>query len=79
MSGIPGFLVYVRRLTQRCFPQLLGVTSSQDRALIKKKIKDLKVSMEKAKRNQEKTEKQREKLRRRDLEREQRGGDNAAE
>lgn len=79
MSGISGFLVHVRRLTKRCFPQLLGVTSSQDRALIKKKIKDLKVSMEKAKRNQEKTEKQREKLRRRDLEREQKGGDNAAE
>lgn len=49
--------------------------------MIKKKVKDLKVSMEKAKRNQEKTEKQREKLRRRDLEQEQKaaGGDNAAE
>uniref|UniRef100_H2UUR5 Neurabin-1 n=1 Tax=Takifugu rubripes TaxID=31033 RepID=H2UUR5_TAKRU len=58
--------------------KLLGVTSSQDRALIKKKIKDLKVSMEKAKRKQEKLEKQREKLRRRDSEQEQRaaGSDN---
>ncbi|XP_060948225.1 neurabin-1 [Limanda limanda] len=46
----------------------LGVTSSQDRALIKKKIKDLKMLMEKAKRNQEKLEKQREKLRKRELE-----------
>ncbi|XP_035476150.2 neurabin-1 isoform X3 [Scophthalmus maximus] len=49
----------------------LGVTSSQDRALIKKKIKDLKVLMEKAKRNHEKVEKQREKLRRRELEQQQ--------
>lgn len=47
---------------------MLGLSSSQDRALIKKRIKDLKVSMEKAKRNQEKAEKQREKLRTRDLE-----------
>lgn len=46
----------------------LGVASSQDRALIKKKIKDLKVLMEKAKRNREKVEKQREKLRKRELE-----------
>lgn len=43
--------------------QILGVTSSQERSLIKKKIKDLKVLMEKAKRNREKVEKQREKLR----------------
>ncbi|XP_042362278.1 neurabin-1 isoform X2 [Plectropomus leopardus] len=49
----------------------LGVTSSQDRALIKKKIKDLKVLTEKAKRNQEKVEKQREKLRKRELEQQQ--------
>ncbi|XP_056153963.1 neurabin-1 [Lampris incognitus] len=49
----------------------LGVTSSQDRALIKKKIKDLKVLMEKAKRNREKMEKQREKLRKRELEQQQ--------
>lgn len=64
-----------------CFPQLLGLTSSQDRALIKRKIKDLKVSMEKAKRNQEKAEKQREKLRGRDLEQQQRaaGSEDAAE
>ncbi|KAM9384931.1 neurabin-1 isoform 2-T2 [Pholidichthys leucotaenia] len=50
----------------------LGVTSSQDRGLIKKKIKDLKVMMEKAKRNQEKMEKQRIKLRKRELEQQQR-------
>ncbi|KAM4631020.1 neurabin-1 [Polymixia lowei] len=49
----------------------LGVTSSQDRALIKKKIKDLKVLMEKAKRNREKMEKQREKLRKREQEQQQ--------
>ncbi|XP_037330278.2 neurabin-1 isoform X1 [Pungitius pungitius] len=45
----------------------LGVSSSQDRALLKKKIKDLKVLLEKAKRNREKVEKQREKLRKREL------------
>uniref|UniRef100_A0A672Q7H3 Neurabin-1 n=1 Tax=Sinocyclocheilus grahami TaxID=75366 RepID=A0A672Q7H3_SINGR len=39
----------------------LGVESSQDRALIKKKLKDLKVLMEKARRNREKMEKQRKK------------------
>uniref|UniRef100_A0A9J8CVZ6 Neurabin-1 n=1 Tax=Cyprinus carpio carpio TaxID=630221 RepID=A0A9J8CVZ6_CYPCA len=39
----------------------LGVESSQDRALIKKKLKDLKVLMEKARRNREKMEKQRNK------------------
>ncbi len=44
-----------------CFWQALGVESSQDRALIKKKLKDLKVLMEKARRNREKTEKQRKK------------------
>lgn len=52
--------------------QALGVSSSQDRALIKKKIRDLKVLMEKAKRNREKVEKQREKLRKRELEQQQR-------
>nr|XP_020469794.1 neurabin-1 isoform X2 [Monopterus albus] len=46
----------------------LGVTSSQERALIKKKIKDLKVLMEKAKRNREKVAKRREKLRKKELE-----------
>ncbi|XP_054461903.1 neurabin-1 [Anoplopoma fimbria] len=51
--------------------KVLGVSSSQDRALIKKKIKDLKVLMEKAKRNREKVEKQREKLRKRELEQQQ--------
>lgn len=49
----------------------LGVNSSQDRALIKKKIKDLKVLMEKAKRNREKMVKQREKLRKKELEQQQ--------
>nr|XP_040044890.1 neurabin-1 isoform X2 [Gasterosteus aculeatus aculeatus] len=49
----------------------LGVSSSQDRALIKKKIKDLKVLLEKAQRNREKVEKQREKLQKRELEQQQ--------
>lgn len=48
--------------------QALGVAASQDRSLIKKKIKDLKVMMEKAKRNQEKAEKQCEKRRKKALE-----------
>ncbi|XP_051810985.1 neurabin-1 isoform X3 [Acanthochromis polyacanthus] len=56
--------------------EALGVTSSQERALIKKKIKDLKVLMEKAKRNQEKVEKQREKLRKRELEQQQKDAHN---
>ncbi|KAM8840210.1 neurabin-1 isoform 2-T2 [Spinachia spinachia] len=55
-----------------------GVSSSQDRTVIKKKIKDLKILMEKAKRNREKVEKQREKqrerLRKRELEQQQKGG-----
>ncbi|XP_063755082.1 neurabin-1 isoform X2 [Eleginops maclovinus] len=61
------------QLLQLESPELkaLGVTSSQDRALIKKKIKDLKLMMEKAKRNREKVEKQREKLRKRELEEQQ--------
>ncbi|KAM9738245.1 neurabin-1 isoform 2-T4 [Menidia menidia] len=46
----------------------LGVTSSHDRNLIKKKIKDLKILMEKAQRNKEKMEKQREKLQQKELE-----------
>ncbi|KAM6959484.1 neurabin-1 [Aplochiton taeniatus] len=59
-----------KQLLQLDSPELkiLGVTSSQDRAVIKKKIKDLKVLMEKAKKNREKLEKQREKLRKKELE-----------
>ncbi|XP_051856325.1 neurabin-1 isoform X3 [Antechinus flavipes] len=44
----------------------LGVTSSQDRALIKKQLKDMKAALEKARKAQEKMEKQREKLRRKE-------------
>ncbi|XP_042327734.1 neurabin-1 isoform X5 [Sceloporus undulatus] len=50
----------------------LGMTSSQDRAVIKKKIKEAKVSIEKARRAQEKMEKQREKLRKKEKEQLQR-------
>uniref|UniRef100_A0A8K9XB90 Neurabin-1 n=1 Tax=Oncorhynchus mykiss TaxID=8022 RepID=A0A8K9XB90_ONCMY len=46
----------------------LGVASSQDRALIKKKVKDLKVLMEKARRNRQKLDKRRAKLRKKELE-----------
>ncbi|XP_072532209.1 neurabin-1 isoform X2 [Salminus brasiliensis] len=52
----------------------LGVASSQDRALIKKKLKDLKVLMEKARRNREKLEKQHEKVRKKEVEQLQKEG-----
>ncbi|XP_005363746.1 neurabin-1 isoform X8 [Microtus ochrogaster] len=50
----------------------LGMTSSQDRALVKKKLKEMKMSLEKARKAHEKMEKQREKLRRREHEQMQR-------
>ncbi|XP_054980160.1 neurabin-1 isoform X6 [Sorex araneus] len=50
----------------------LGMTSSQDRAVVKKKLKEMKVSLEKARKAQEKIEKQREKLRKREQEQMQR-------
>lgn len=50
----------------------LGMTSSQDRALVKKKLKEMKMSLEKARTAQEKMEKQREKLRRKEQEQMQR-------
>ncbi|XP_067418272.1 neurabin-1 isoform X2 [Emydura macquarii macquarii] len=50
----------------------LGMTSSQDRAIIKKKLKEMKVSIEQARKAQEKMEKQREKLRKKEQERLQR-------
>uniref|UniRef100_A0A8C9TJL6 Neurabin-1 n=1 Tax=Scleropages formosus TaxID=113540 RepID=A0A8C9TJL6_SCLFO len=46
----------------------LGVVSSQDRALIKKKVKDLKALVEKAQKSREKLEKHREKLHKKELE-----------
>ncbi|KFQ60539.1 Neurabin-1, partial [Pelecanus crispus] len=46
----------------------LGMTSSQDRAIIKKKLKEMKASLEKARKAQEKMEKQREKLRKKEQE-----------
>ncbi|XP_050797648.1 neurabin-1 isoform X5 [Gopherus flavomarginatus] len=50
----------------------LGMTSSQDRAIIKKKLKEMKVSIERARKAQEKMEKQREKLRKKEQQRLQR-------
>ncbi|XP_051007438.1 neurabin-1 [Acomys russatus] len=50
----------------------LGMTSSQDRALVKKKLKEMKTSLEKARKAHEKMEKQREKLRRKEQEQMQR-------
>ncbi|KAM6339133.1 neurabin-1 isoform 2-T2 [Podargus strigoides] len=50
----------------------LGITSSQDRGIIKKKLKEMKASLEKARKAQEKMEKQREKLRKKEQEQLQR-------
>ncbi|XP_015473523.1 neurabin-1 isoform X4 [Parus major] len=50
----------------------LGMTSSQDRAVIKRKLKEMKASLEKARKAQEKMEKQREKLRKKEQEQLQR-------
>ncbi|XP_045144636.1 neurabin-1 isoform X2 [Echinops telfairi] len=50
----------------------LGMASSQDRAVVKKKLKEMKVSLEKARKAQEKMEKQREKLRRKEQDQMQR-------
>ncbi|XP_070364724.1 neurabin-1 isoform X13 [Equus asinus] len=52
--------------------EALGMTSSQDRAVVKKKLKEMKVSLEKARKAQDKMEKQREKLRRKEQEQMQR-------
>uniref|UniRef100_A0A2K6SWW3 Protein phosphatase 1 regulatory subunit 9A n=1 Tax=Saimiri boliviensis boliviensis TaxID=39432 RepID=A0A2K6SWW3_SAIBB len=52
--------------------EALGMTASQDRAVIKKKLKEMKMSLEKARKAQEKMEKQREKLRRKEQEQMQR-------
>ncbi|XP_014403115.1 PREDICTED: neurabin-1 isoform X7 [Myotis brandtii] len=52
--------------------EALGMASSQDRAVVKKKLKEMKVSLEKARKAQEKMEKQREKLRRKEQEQMQR-------
>uniref|UniRef100_UPI00398EC4D6 neurabin-1 isoform X2 n=1 Tax=Pristiophorus japonicus TaxID=55135 RepID=UPI00398EC4D6 len=46
----------------------LGVTASQDRTIIKKKLKELKSSVEKARKAQEKLEKQKEKQRKKEQE-----------
>ncbi|KAL8165197.1 UNVERIFIED_CONTAM: Neurabin-1 [Gekko kuhli] len=50
----------------------LGMMPSQDRAIIKKKIKEMKSSIERARKAQEKMEKQREKLRKKEKEQLQR-------
>ncbi|XP_064146062.1 neurabin-1 isoform X2 [Loxodonta africana] len=52
--------------------EALGMTSSQDRAVVKKKLKEMKMSLEKARKAQEKMEKQREKLRRKEQDQMQR-------
>uniref|UniRef100_H0WYH8 Protein phosphatase 1 regulatory subunit 9A n=1 Tax=Otolemur garnettii TaxID=30611 RepID=H0WYH8_OTOGA len=52
--------------------EALGMASSHDRAVVKKKLKEMKVSLEKARKAQEKMEKQREKLRKKEREQMQR-------
>ncbi|PNJ69993.1 PPP1R9A isoform 6 [Pongo abelii] len=52
--------------------EALGMTASQDRAVVKKKLKEMKMSLEKARKAQEKMEKHREKLRRKEQEQMQR-------
>ncbi|XP_059964161.1 neurabin-1 isoform X3 [Mesoplodon densirostris] len=52
--------------------EALGMISSQDRAVVKKRLKEMKVSLEKARKAQEKIEKHREKLRRKEQEQMQR-------
>ncbi|XP_026531511.1 neurabin-1 [Notechis scutatus] len=52
--------------------KFLGMTSSQERAVIKKKIKEMKANLEKASKAQEKMEKQREKLKKKENDRFQR-------
>lgn len=48
--------------------QALGVGSSQDRAVLKRKLKELSLAVEKERKAQEKAEKQREKQKKRDQE-----------
>ncbi|NXU98416.1 NEB1 protein, partial [Cettia cetti] len=50
----------------------LGMTSSQDRAIIKRKLKEMKASLEKSRKAQEKMEKQRKKLQKKEQEQLQR-------
>lgn len=49
-------------------PQSLGLSSSHDRALVKRKVKELAAAAEKERKAQEKAARQREKLRRREQE-----------
>lgn len=48
--------------------QALGVGSSQDRAVLKRKLKELSLAVEKERKAQEKAEKQREKQKKKDQE-----------
>lgn len=49
-------------------PQSLGLSNSHDRALVKRKLKELAAAAEKERKAQEKAARQREKLRRREQE-----------
>ena len=64
----PGGASGVLSLTLRFLPQSLGLSSSHDRALVKRKVKELAAAAEKERKAQEKAARQREKLRRREQE-----------
>ena len=72
-----GMCVHMRVFVRvRCVrAQALGVSSSQDRGLLKKKIKELKVLQDKTRRNREKLERQRDKLRQREQEQQRQSQD----
>lgn len=53
-------------LTLGFLPQSLGLSNSHDRALVKRKLKELAAAAEKERKAQEKAARQREKLRRRE-------------
>lgn len=57
-----------RSLTLEFLPQSLGLSNSHDRALVKRKVKELAAAAEKDRKAQEKAARQREKLRRREQE-----------
>lgn len=68
MQGVHGRSVLGLFLSLWVFSQSLGLSNSHDRALVKRKLKELAAAAEKERKAQEKTARQREKLRRREHE-----------
>lgn len=66
-GGAPGRVAWCQQQGP-AVPQALGVGSSQDRAVLKRKLKELSLAAEKERKAQEKAEKQREKQKKRDQE-----------